>query len=323
MATTFSFSDALSLPISTTVTDSMDVGTDPVAIGVIIAGETMGWNHCTLDGQSLITTHVGYGSFLGTDVGMYWNNSPTSMSGTVTISMNQWTKGTGYAAVFVIHADGAVSILDTASAGTAGYWYGNTVDSGVIPGYAMTLGTSAFNITAQESVATTFSSPDGSIKQVALEDNATSGSRTVGAATLKLAAYFTVVFSTGDIYAQPSSITATQTVPSPTVTGPGNMKIIHQPFTQTMVVPEPTVIHKPQRAMLTQGVHAETPDRLAPPSGFTFPVLSYQGGEPVWVEATSIQRKPRRIVMRPGITDPPEPTANVDGDDYVYMEYDD
>ena len=323
MATTFSFSNALTVPISTTVTDTMDVGTDPVAIGVIYNDETLGWNHCTLDGQSLISSHVGYGSFLGTDVGMYWNSSPSAMSGTVTISMNQWTSGTAYASVFVIHADGAVTILDTQGAGTAGVWEGNTVDTGVIPGYAMTLGTSLFNITAQESVATTFSSPDGSIKQVALEDNATSGSRTVGAYTLKLAAYFTVVFSTGDIYAQASSATATQTVPAPTIDGVQDMKIIHQPFTQTMVVPEPTVIHKPQRAMLTQGIHAETPGRLAPPSGLTTPVLTYQDGEPVWIEGSTLQRRPRRIVMRPGITDPPEPTANVDGDDYVYMEYDD
>lgn len=321
MATTFSFSDSISLPSSTTATTTLDVGTNPVAIGVIFNDETLGWNHCTLDGQSLITNHVGYGSFLGTDVGMYWNPSPTAMSGTVTFSANQWSSSQAYAAAFVVNADGSVSILDTQGAGTAGLWYGNSVTSAV-PGYAMTLGTSAFNVTAQESVAATFSAPDGQIKQVALEDSATSGTRTVGAATLKLAAYFTVVFSTGDIYVEPAASTMTMTAPAPTVDAV-DIKVIHQANVMSMVAPDPTITVVPNRVILTTPEHGETPGRIPPPAGMTKPVLTFVDGLYEWVEHDSLVTPVSRLVPLTTVDDSTGEPELVwdDNDELVLTEY--
>ena len=132
-----------------------------------------------------------------------------------------------------------------------------------------------------------------------------------------------VVVEDSTIVGSPSPVTQTQVVTNPTVTGFGHIYVYTEAITQTQVVLNPSVTMGTPRAIPLVGVDVETPGRLSAPVGFTNPVLSYVGGVYTWVEASTMQRLPRRIVMRPNITDPPEPVADIDGDDYVYMEFED
>lgn len=59
-------------------------------------------------------------------------------------------------------------------------------------------------------------------------------------------------------------------------------------------------------------------DDVTAPSPTTGDHLEWNGS--AWVNAAPTYIAARYVVMRPGITSPPEPVSNVDGDGWVYME---
>lgn len=322
MATTFSFSDRLYLAGAGTASLSFDVGTDPVFIGVLFSGETLGGlNHCTLDGQDLLTTHLGYASFLGTDVGMYYNASPASMSGTVTFSASQWTGYNIYFVAFVIHAAGPVSVLTYNTGATAGNWYGNNVNSGAVPGYALTAANRTFTPFAGESTVYNFGGD--SFAMASLEDVATAGARTVGGTALGISAYLSVVFSTGDAFVQADPFTQTMTMPTPTVSGVDVVKVTHSTLVGGMHMPPPTVISQPNHLLQTVPEHGEMPGRVLRPSGMTRPVLTYESGKPTWVEHDTLVTPVSRLVPLTTVDDSTGEPELVwdDNDELVLTEY--
>ena len=62
-------------------------------------------------------------------------------------------------------------------------------------------------------------------------------------------------------------------------------------------------------------------DDVTVPSPTLNDILQWNGSAWVNVATSTIATSSgRRVVMRPGITSPPEPVSNVDGDGWVYME---
>lgn len=134
-------------------------------------------------------------------------------------------------------------------------------------------------------------------------------------------AHLTLVDAT--INAELTAMTLPITVTTPTVTGIDVVKAYFASLNIGLEVVPPGVVVKPRYVLRLVSEHGDMPGRLGIPSGLSQPVVGYLNGEPVWVElATHVHPtyRQRRVVMRPGITSPPEPVSNIDGDGFVYME---
>lgn len=321
MSSTVYWSDTMDVPnVLGTYNFSFDVGTNPKYIGLFVTNmENQGGWSVTVGGQS-ITTRLLHGELLGTDVTFWHLIAPSAMSGLQTVSFVRSGLSEAFDAVmFSVESESPVSVLDSGSGGAAGTMPGIAVDTGA------TAGTGIFACTYQTPTpysGQTNVTPSGWPGTISIEDAPTSGARTLGGPSNGTNAAVALVLSTGAMVAELSPFTLSPLVTAPTVDA-GSIHAYFEAIRLSPVVAEPRVVVRPQRVLATVGVHSDTPGRVAPPSGLVLPVLVYQNGEPTWVEAETIYGPHRRIVMRPGITDPPEPVANVDGDDYVYMEYDD
>ena len=149
-------------------------------------------------------------------------------------------------------------------------------------------------------------------------------SNSKGTSTSSAVAY--LVLQDSSIVAQPSPVALPITVTTPTVTGIDFVIAYFKSLGIDITIPEPGVVVKPRYTLRLVSEHGDMPGRLALPSGLTQPIVGFVNGEPVWIELADHVHptyRQRRVVMRPGITSPPEPVSNIDGDGFVYMELDD
>ena len=163
----------------------------------------------------------------------------------------------------------------------------------------------------------TFYSTGGATPSAAIETHSISFSTTT-----RLGVAFMVI-EDGSIEIEPSSIITEVTVPSPTFTGATDMQLYQQTIVLDVVVPDPVMSLPVPRQVALVGKDVDVPDRVDRATGLTEPVLTEITGVPTFVEHGTLDHSDftaRIVVMRVGITDPPEPVSNVDGDGWVYNE---
>jgi hypothetical protein len=145
-----------------------------------------------------------------------------------------------------------------------------------------------------------------------------------GGPTTSLVSMLMVIEDT-PINATPGAHAIEVTMPSPaSITTPyPDIVEWYGPNQMEVVVPEPTIVVPIPRSLPLVGTIAEMPGRVTPATGITDPVLTEVASVPTFVAHATLDHtpyNPRYVVMRPVITDPPEPVANVDGDGWVYGE---
>jgi hypothetical protein len=128
------------------------------------------------------------------------------------------------------------------------------------------------------------------------------------------------------ITARPTAIALPISIPTPVVTGIDFVIAYFASLGLDITIPEPGVVVKPRYTLRLVSEHGDMPGRMPLPSGLSQPIVAYANGEPVWIDLTSHVHpsyRQRRIVMRTGIDNPPEPVSNINGDGWVYMELED
>ena len=303
----------------TTASQTIDIGSETaVAWGVFDASEnallTLG--DITFGPDTNTLSSVAYGNFLGTDTGVYHDLSPTSgQTGNISFS---WTRTVGavdiQAVPYVITADGPLTVLaGPSTSGNAGVHSGFTLDSGSAAGYGVSwTRNGGFNPTPLSGSEEIFFDSD---MDVVIESEPTTGSRTFGHYSNGVASFVGLIYSDGNIYAQPDAITLPITVPTPVVTGPGDIFAYFSALEIPIAVQTPTLDVPTPKVLATVGVHTETPGRIPNPSGLTAPALTYQNGDHVWVEHSTLETNATKLV--------PLTTTDASGDPALVWDDDD